>query len=241
MNLKRLPLRGIHNFRDLGGYPVGFDKMTKWKTFFRADGLFDIQKEDMDFILDYCGIETVIDLRGAQELEQRPNSFQNMPGIRFENVPFINEDRAQHEVADEWKILDAGYLDIARNSREKIKKAFDIIGETLPGAVLYNCTAGKDRTGILSCLLLATAGVPERDIISDYQVSCTYILKDAVRVAGDSVVDMAYIRSDPKTLKGFIDFVTQEEGSLIGFIKACGVSSDCLSEIKAKFVVDIKQ
>ena len=30
---------GVHNFRDLGGYPAGDGRRTRWRTLFRADGL----------------------------------------------------------------------------------------------------------------------------------------------------------------------------------------------------------
>lgn len=236
MVLKRLPLKGMHNLRDLGGYPAGNGKATKWKQFFRADGLFGLEQSDIDFILDYCMIKTVIDLRGVSELKWHPNSFAKIDGVRLENVPLVEFDN----YFAEWVTLERGYISVAKLSKNMIKRVFDVIADSLPAPVLYHCTAGKDRTGILSCLILGACGVDNFDIAGDYEVSSTYIRRDLVKVVDPGEEpNMDYIVSPSEAIYSFIDYITKEHGSIEGFLRDCGVESKTLNKLKGHFVVDI--
>ena len=57
-----IALEAVHNFRDLGGYPTSTGQSTKWRTLFRADGLYRLTTNDAQIVID-LGVKTVIDLR----------------------------------------------------------------------------------------------------------------------------------------------------------------------------------
>jgi len=63
-------LHAVHNFRDLGGYPTRDGRSTRWRSVFRADGLYRLTKKDVEIVRE-LGVRTVIDLRTAKEIEER--------------------------------------------------------------------------------------------------------------------------------------------------------------------------
>src|SRR6478735_6927237 len=67
---RHVMLESAFNFRDLGGYPAGDGRRTRWRTLFRADGLHRLTEPDLD-ILRRLGLSTVIDLRTENELVER--------------------------------------------------------------------------------------------------------------------------------------------------------------------------
>ena len=83
-----------------------------------------------------------------------------------------------------------GYCEIVRDEAPLVAAALSHTVRALQsGAVLFHCTAGKDRTGVLAALLYLLLGVAEEDIIADYQVSFTYNEKGINRLlAGNPVL-----------------------------------------------------
>src|SRR3954451_1702516 len=67
---RHVALESAFNFRDLGGYPAGEGRRTRWRTLFRSDGLHRLTPADVE-ILRGLGLRTVIDLRTGDELEER--------------------------------------------------------------------------------------------------------------------------------------------------------------------------
>ena len=61
-NRRVVPLFAVHNFRDLGGYPTADGRETRWRTLFRADGLYRLTPDDTQSVVD-LGVTTVVDLR----------------------------------------------------------------------------------------------------------------------------------------------------------------------------------
>ena len=67
---------------------------------------------------------------------------------------------------------------MVKGNPDQVAKALNVLADGLrEGAVLFHCTAGKDRTGILSALVLSFCGVADPDIVADYQVTATYLLQ----------------------------------------------------------------
>jgi protein-tyrosine phosphatase len=157
-----LPLEGGSNFRDLGGYPAAADQVY----------------------LDQFGFESVIDLRSAEEIELYPNQWaaaSSISTIRHEYsiVSFMAQakDLAEREEkkGDDGKPReDSGFYRYALDMlRPQLKSYFaTLIAGQVPAVV--NCSAGQDRTGVTSALLLSVLGVERELIIEDYLLSTDF-------------------------------------------------------------------
>ena len=77
-----LEVEGAYNVRDLGGYETVDGRRTRWGTFVRADGLYNLPPTSQAALIDY-GIRTVIDLRSTAEVLEQPNVFARSPGVSY--------------------------------------------------------------------------------------------------------------------------------------------------------------
>ncbi len=172
-NYERLiALEGAHNVRDLGGYPAGNDRQTRWRSVLRGDALHALSEADIEALIAH-GVTTVIDLRNPQELAREANPFSNDARVRYENVSLFSALAPIELMAAEATDFDMGdrYCHALDNCQPAIARVLTTIAHAPDGIVLFHCTAGKDRTGIIAALILAHAGVDEATIIEDYTLT----------------------------------------------------------------------
>ena len=157
--------RNIVNCRDLGGYesPRG---VTASGRVLRC-GIPKTPADSDIEMLKNLGIKTVFDLRGINEAAEAPSYFEGNKDFEYINIPLLEANPALNDInLPVWKMyaisLD-GFKDGYRELFERIGKC-----ET---PFLYHCFLGKDRTGIVTALLLGAAGVDREAIISDYELS----------------------------------------------------------------------
>lgn len=228
---KRYILENIINCRDLGGYPTEHG-ITQFGRFIRCatptrptDG--DIEK------LKELGVATVIDLRGNAEVKNQPNDFERLT----RNMEYISLYELNAAAVKSSKYsLGFIYEIIISESKDNICKALKTIAAAPQGAILYHCFLGKDRTGILSMLLLSIAGVCEDDIVADYQITHTYIeayLKSHAKTLWNT--DPKNHLSLPQTMRELMAYINQEYGSVLDYIRSLGVTNSEIEAIRAKF------
>ena len=165
-----IALEGAVNFRDLGGYLVaGGGSKTRWRTLFRADGLGELTEGDFE-VMRSLDIRTVVDLRAPHELERERFDTVAHP-VAFHHVPFIETLPDPEEFDRRPELLEAQYLEMLDNSGQQIRTALEVLAA--PGAMpaVFHCTAGKDRTGLLSAIVLSLLGVDEETVVADYALS----------------------------------------------------------------------
>ena len=158
---RRYKLENIVNCRDLGGYPSKYG-ITEFGRFIRCGTV--IRPTDADIkALKKLNVSTVIDLRGDFETVNQPNNFErltdNVNHISLYEINVADVKGARIELSDIYKVIVDTY-------KENIAKVLKTIADAPDGAILYHCFLGKDRTGILSMLLLTIAGVDEDDIVA---------------------------------------------------------------------------
>ncbi|MEM9131488.1 MAG: tyrosine-protein phosphatase [Actinomycetota bacterium] len=175
----RLELDGALNVRDLGGWatPAG---PVAYGLLYRSDRLNSLTDADLD-TLSARNIETVIDFRSEIEAEAHPSRLWPTVSRHLE-VPIgsvvANQktffDRALDGEIDELTEADMAetYVEILTYSGEQFGRAVEAALDG--GPALYHCTAGKDRTGLLTMLILATLGVSDDDILTDFGLSNAY-------------------------------------------------------------------
>lgn len=169
---KPLPLTGAFNVRDLGGYPTATGA-TRYRQFLRADSLHALSEADKRFLYDY-GVRCIIDMRGGSELARA--LFKAPDNIFYVNLPLLDHINS-NELEDEFpSSLRELYIDgLLKDSKEQIGRVLHTAAAYPEDCVLFNCSAGKDRTGMIAMLLLKLGGVPNEVIVKDYSASEHYM------------------------------------------------------------------
>jgi protein-tyrosine phosphatase len=168
---RHLRFDAVFNFRDLGGYPTRDGRTTRWRTFYRADGLFRMTEADIDTVR-ALGLRTVLDLRTPDELTERGTFPVGAHPVRFEHLPFlVNHWDPAEAVDDTTSFLVRKYTEMLDEGSASIAAAFAVLADHDAPPAVFHCAAGKDRTGVLAMLLLAVAGVPDEIIGQDYALT----------------------------------------------------------------------
>ena len=175
---RRLDLEGAYNVRDLGGYPTLDGRRTRWGKFLRADGLHALTAESQDALFGY-GVRTVVDLRLTREVESQPNVFAARPEFSYRRVNVLGDEYLEPDapqIGEPARRLVAIYTMVLEQRQPAVRRVLGLLAGSGPSAAMYHCTAGKDRTGIVSALLLGLAGVPRETIIEDYALSARFLV-----------------------------------------------------------------
>ena len=222
-NFKRLPLENIFNVRELGGYPIGNGSITNWRIFLRSADLESIDDSDKNLLYNY-GIRTIIDLRCEFEKQYFKNySIHEDKRFAYRNITLIDDFN---------NFTGSMYLAIINIFAEYVKEVFYCINEHIEhGGILFHCVSGKDRTGVITALLLLLAGVSELDVIADYMVSAIYLRPDAV--LRNRPIET--LRSDPKSIEEILDYIKNKYGTTKNYLIEIGVSESVLSNIYNAF------
>ncbi len=167
-----LPLKGARNVRELGGYLGNDGKTIKWGRLFRAGDLDLLTEPDLD-LLSALGLKTIIDFRRSAEMAAAPDK---RPSSLVEYIPLsIDPGDIQLLAKESDKLPDQlmvdSYLSMARDFKEQFGAFLNLAAEADKAPLLYHCTAGKDRTGFATALLLSALGVDRKTIMADYILS----------------------------------------------------------------------
>ena len=228
--LRHIPLGRMYNLRDLGGYPVPGGE-TAWERLLRGDNPEGLTEEDLRWLLDR-GITTVVDLRSEAETGRKPDQLASQPGFYYFHCPLLSEGDGMPNLETD---VGQGYFRMLDGS-DLVAKAMRTVAAA-PAGVLFHCTAGKDRTGLLAALLLGLAGAERADILADYQVSETY-LADAIRQIRERVPDLSAFAgaSRAEYLSGCLDLLEEKYGSIPGYLRAIGLTEEELTALRGKLL-----
>ncbi len=228
---RRYKFENILNCRDIGGYPCN-GGATQFGRFLRC-GIVNIPTDREIEELNKLNIGTVIDLRGTYEVKETPLGLERLVGADVYNLPLYEFNVATKEGMD--LPLAQIYAGIIDNHKENIAKVLNAIADAKEGIVMYNCFFGKDRTGILTMLILSIAGVSKEDIIADYQQTYTYI-KPYILTHSDILWDTNSEKhySLPETMEDLMENIEAKYGTVIGYIKAAGVSDEAIERIRKR-------
>ncbi|HXM97333.1 MAG TPA: tyrosine-protein phosphatase [Candidatus Dormibacteraeota bacterium] len=182
VSIRRLPMEGASNFRDLGGYRTQDGHYTRWGLVYRSDYLIHLTAKDSDY-LNQLGIHLVCDVRADAERARAPDQW-NGPRPEFVFVP-IGPNRDGRMTAEQLKQR----VGAAKEQAQGPAKGYDyaitdaaqfgkILRRVAAGGVpmVEHCTSGKDRTGVFSAILLTALGVPRETVMQDYLLTSKYFL-----------------------------------------------------------------
>lgn len=229
--LRHVPLGRMNNLRDLGGYPTVEGRVTAWEHFLRGDTPFGLEEADLRWLLER-EITTVIDLRSTAEVNQKPDQLSTSSGFHYYHCPLLHADRMPNLEDD----VARGYYGVLKDQK-RVQRVFSLMAKA-PGGVLFHCTAGKDRTGLISALLLSLAGVRRADILADYQISELY-LADIMQKIRSVVPDLSPFAGASKSeyMEGCLDLLVETYGSIPAYLYSSGLTEQELERIRAKLLV----
>ena len=174
---RRVELEGPSNFRDLGGLPVAGGGSIRTGLVYRADRLCTLTDADVRR-LEAANIRHVFDLRSEAEASEFPDQIP--AEASYVRLPMTSDEtfrtRTIYDRIVEGEIksygepeMVAGYVRILKNFGPSFARIARQVGVGDP--VVIHCTAGKDRTGVASMLLLDLAGVAAEHVAADYALS----------------------------------------------------------------------
>ena len=172
--MRELSWEGGRNLRDLGGLPTSLSPTgeTVWRRVARGPRRELLTQHGWADASTW-GLSFIVDLRGADEVGERAGDPHSTPPRDVSVVLAPTEDQSDPEFrAVCLPILDSPeyWQHNVRILPHLIRGSLEAIAASKPG-ILVHCGAGRDRTGMISALLLANAGVSSDDILTDYAAS----------------------------------------------------------------------
>jgi len=238
-----VPLEGAHNFRDMGGYRTQSGQRIRWGCLYRSDYLVHLTDADCDYI-NGLQIRTVFDLRSNMERARYPSRWPAQSQVQTVSWEDSHESeklgrrlqqfREQHPKDMDENMLGFLSLHYRRYLEMQACKYREILSslaaeDTAPA--LIHCTAGKDRTGIISALLLHLLGVDEDTIMQDYLLTNQHVkgpdeeerFRLLLRQFGlheisDRVFE-AMLYAHPEYLRAAFDGMREDYGSVEDYVR----------------------
>ncbi|MEI6586766.1 MAG: tyrosine-protein phosphatase [Sediminibacterium sp.] len=175
---RQVKLEGAINFRDIGGYENKNGKHIKWGKIYRSASLNGLTQNDLE-ILKKLALSYVIDFRGPFECKTAPDKipanalYLNLPA-GSENIGDSNYlKNMMRSIKNDSSMINF-YSDLTP-FKDRYKPMFDqLLKNNKDSAILFHCSAGKDRTGIAAALILYALGVDEKTIMDDYLATNFY-------------------------------------------------------------------
>ena len=240
---RNIKLENAFNVRDIGGYPTRDGKVTQWGRFIRSDGLHRIDVNDQNLILDY-GVGLIVDLRLPMEVESSPNVFRDSQSLVYYHCSFLDEQLLHYieeqPVEDRTHLRsDKGYclwLDYCKNSVRDILVA---LAENQNSASLYHCSGGKDRTGLITGLLLSVAGVDDDLIAADYALTARYNIHSTFKPPESHITsweDYEAAYCPPSLMYKSLNHLDRVYGGVIPYIRDIGLRQDQIDMLKERLL-----
>lgn len=235
---RRLSVDGLHNARDLGGYPTP-NGTTRFGVFVRSEAPCRLGQNAVEQLRAY-GLQATADLRSPEEAALRPSDLQQ--AFSYHHLPLSGD--AESFALSEAILWEEVYIRRAEDNRPWTRRVLELAAGQ-EGGLLFHCTTGKDRTGLIACYLLSVAGVSREDIAADYCVSEVYLqpvfhaMREGlvqVRAGGKTTYDDSIFHTPASAMLRLQDYLTMRYGSVVQYLRTAGVTDAVMDAIRAKFV-----
>lgn len=232
---RHIPVEGGYNIRDLGGYPTHDGRVTQARRLVRAGNLHQLTAAGQAQLLGY-GIRTIIDLRDASELHREPDVFASSTDVRYHHLPYAPDT---FDALPDDRTLGDLYCRSLALYQGNISAVITAIADAEPG-VLYHCAVGKDRTGMISALLLGLAGVPVEVIAEDYAETTQHIVELVenwrqwtIDNDGDMERFQVLVSADAANMLATMEVVEREYGGAEQYLRSVGVNDAKIERLRA--------
>ncbi len=251
-----LALQQGSNFRDIGGYVGADGKRVRWGRIYRSGALPMLTERD-NALVEGLGIESIIDFRSNEERSVAPTTLDDRTGALF-----ISNDYSINNLMRDYAANGPGenmYVGLTQMVRPQYRAMFNrlLAGE---GATMVHCSAGQDRTGVATALVLSALGVDRATIIADYHKSTEwrrpqwempadlnpadhpgnlivqYYAASRARPGGP-VAEPLYTRSGQSHLVQFFAHIDSNYGGVEGYLdRELGVTAADIARLKTLYL-----
>ncbi|MFD8707473.1 tyrosine-protein phosphatase [Kitasatospora sp. NPDC059648] len=236
----------LRNVRDLGGLVTTDGQAIRPGLVYRSDSLHKLAgahaAEDRERYAK-LGVRTVIDLRHGWEIDQQGRApLDTAPAWHHLSIEHRSYDQYHQSFEDVARFFADRYVETAEDGREEIRAVLELVADPQSAPVLYHCKGGKDRTGIVTALILSLLGVAEADIVADYA------LTEAVRPVLLAEWDAAggkplppgtgAFRAPARAMELFLTALARDYGSVSGYVASTGADPEDLARrLRALYLV----
>jgi len=247
---RKVPVKGAVNFRDIGGYTTKDGHHVRWAKLYRSADLSKLTDSDLG-LLSNLKIAYDIDLRGTQESQKAPDRM--VPNMHYQLCPAGSEnlDGMMRGIAMLKNPKQADSLMVAFYANTApLKGRYQPLFNSLldlpqEESLLFHCSAGKDRTGMGTALILYALGVPYHTIMEDFLASNYYRKAENEKMmkmmVGTYHLNAEVARSMMGVKKEYLDAtfasIKKQYGSVDAFLKnEIGLDDAKMKTLKEKFL-----
>jgi protein-tyrosine phosphatase len=239
---------GCFNVRDLGGLETVSGALTRRGVVVRADNVRRLTAAGWQAALDH-GVRRVVDLRFENEVPGEPDAHD---GVEVVVVPMRGRHDPEAARAFEQALLDAddlapvfaaGYIGLLEELSGRVGGAVAAVADAKDGeGVVVHCFAGKDRTGLVSALLLSLAGVPDELIAADYAASDPGVERlsapwfSSARDETELTIRRRVSTSPHAAMIDVLAWLKETAGGPDQYLRSAGLSDAQLAALRARFV-----
>lgn len=250
-----IDVEGAANMRDLGGTPTTDGGKIAPHRLLRSDNLQGLTQNDVDRLVNDFNVTTIVDLRTLSEVDKEgPGPLDAVSAVRHAYHPvlpqfpsrkdevaraLLTEKMAQDKERYPDDVTTGHYLGYLEERPEEVTAALKAIA-TSEGAVIVNCAAGKDRTGVIVALALTAAGVAADEVVADYAASAERIDAVIARLTGSKTYaedtssrPVAAHAPRPETMKAFLEQLDVRYGGLAKWLDDHGFDGEYLARLRA--------
>ena len=250
-----VPLAQGSNFRDIGGYVGAGGKRVRWGLIYRSAGQPLLTPADVAYVQS-LGVGQLVDLRSSDERVIAPS--------RITGIPYT---AVGYDMADLMKGAGGGPIrngaDLYHNFPHLLAPQLRIVFAHLlhqDTPIIYNCSAGQDRTGFVTAMVLTALGVDYDTIVADYHLSTQYRRPDyemppidpALAASNPTAKLFLAMQKSPAArtpqplkdadgrpfLRGAFDEITAKWGSVDAYLQQeAGVGPAEIARLRAKYLI----
>jgi protein-tyrosine phosphatase len=242
-----LAWEGCLNVRDLGGLPTEDGRRTRLGGVVRADNIRKLTDDGWRALAEH-GVQRIVDLRWPEEIaEDQPRDVD----IEVVHVSVLGEEydaeyvkeldahlASVDDVADHYAW---SYVDFLERYRDRFGNALAAVADA-QGTVVVHCMGGKDRTGIVSALMLRLAGVPYSEIGEDYAVTAVNlepstsrwipaIADEAERAKWEKLKD-----TPAAAMVRVVQEIERRYGDVASYLRAAGLADEQVDRLRERLV-----
>ena len=220
----------------------------RWGRLYRADGIHRIAGADLARVA-ALGIRTVLDLRTVGELDEHGRVETESIDAAYHHLPLLEEVWERELPVAELDAVDFladRYLEMLERGASSIGAALTTMSAPDRLPLVFHCSAGKDRTGVLAAMLLSLLGVSDDDIAADYALSRAAMreLTEWVRTEHPesyermSAQPPAFLDAPPLAMQRFLALARVQYGSLTDYVTSIGVDASVVDALRSTLLAD---
>lgn len=235
-NGRVLRWEALLNARDLGGLPAAAGVVAHGAVI-RSDALYRLSDAGRTALRDH-GVRTVIDMRTPNELALNPYELE---GVAVAHIAQQTEDmwESTRGLRLGRVATDTTMLQLARSRFVRIAEA---IAGAPKGGVLFHCHVGKDRTGLMSMVLLDLVGTPADVIAADYAMTATGLASLFAELIAKAESESQRTRlteeakSRPEVMYEIHAAFRERHGGAEAYLSAGGMSDASIDTLRARLL-----